>query len=186
MSSRQGEDHAFEESRSYLPWLIAAAVLIFGTAQVTALRPQLAAALAVVLPVVAVTSGVFRFRSAARALETSALIVGGSVVVAAEVCVCGGLLQMQRFQPALPAARTVLVAGFLLALLLHTLAVRRGLNPRFGAWIGMTGAFGWLLSRYEGGDPFANVLVTGSAAVVVGGGAGLLAGEALRRFFRSS
>lgn len=184
MSSEDTRSEAFDEARGYLPWMVGALVLIFGAARIDALRPHLASVIALSAPVVAVTSGVYRFRGAHRALESSALLLGGLVVIAAEVCIGGGLLGMTNLTPLLKLARPVLIAAVGVALVLHTVAVRRGLNPRFGAWIGMASAFAWYVSRYEDADRFAGVFAGFFFALAVGGGLGLLAGEALRRFFR--
>lgn len=183
MSSDE-QSQVFDEVRGYVPWLIAATVLIFGAAQVPTLRPQLGVALALALPVVVVSAGVFRFRGTAAPLELGALVVGGLMVIACEVCVSGGLLKSQRFEALLPLARGGLGFGFGLALLLHALAVRRHMNPRFGAWVGMAGMFAWWLSKPDGGDRFSAVFTAFFLALLFGGGVGLLAGEALRRFLR--
>lgn len=182
--SGDGQSSVLEEGRGYLPWLIGATVLIFGAAQVPGLRPQLGVVLALVLPVVAIAAGVFRFRGAAVSLEVAALLVGGVVVVACEICVSGGLLKSARFESLLPLGRSALGIGFALSLALHALAVRRHLNPRFGAWVGMAGAFAWRLSEYAGDDRFSAVFSAFFLALALGGGIGLLAGEALRRFLR--
>jgi hypothetical protein len=184
MSAEEGRRETFDEARGYLPWMISAVVLIFGAARIEALRPHLATIMALAAPVVAATSGVYRFRGAHHALETCALVVAGLVVVAAEVCVAGAFLGMARLAPLVGVARHLLIAAVGAALALHTLAVGRGLNPRFGAWIGMAAAFAWFVSGYVGDDRFGAVFSGFFFALAVGGGLGLLAGEALRRFFR--
>lgn len=185
MSVERSRD-TFDEARGYLPWTIASVVLVFGAARIDSLRPLLATGIAVAAPVVAATSGVYRFRGAAQALENAALVVAGLAVVAAEVCVAGGFLGMAKLAPLLHFARPVLIAAVGLALVLHALGVRRGLNSRFGAWIGMAAAFAWYVSGYVGADRFAGVFAGFFIALAVGGGLGLFLGEALRRFLRSS
>lgn len=182
MSLDSDRSQRLEDGSGYLPWMIAGAVLSFGGAKVEALRPQLAVAIALAVPVVLATSGVFRLRGAPPALETCALVLGGAVVIAAELGVAGGFLGMTRLAGALPAARMALVALPLPALLLHTLAAREGLNSRFGAWIGMACAFAWYVSSSTAPDRFAGVFTAFFFALGVGGGLGLFVGEGLRRW----
>lgn len=186
MSTQPSHGEVLDEVRGYLPWMIGSIVLIFGAARIDALRPHLATAVALAVPVVAATSGVYRFRGAHQALETLALAVGGVAVVAAEALIAGGLLGMDNLTPVLTFARPALASATAAALVLHVLAVRRGLNPRFGAWIWMAAAFAWYVSSRSPGDRFSIVFAGLFVALALGGGVGSLAGEALRRGFRRS
>ena len=70
--------------------------------------------------------------------------------------------------------------------LVHTLEARRGTKARFAAFIGMAAAFAVYLSTHTGKDVFGRVYAAFFMALLIGGGAGLLAGELLARAFKKA
>lgn len=173
-------------NRSYLPWVMAALVLVVGGAKVDAARPYVARALAVAIPVVPVLMGIKRVEGGDLAVERAATAVGWLTILAAEACVAGGLLHVAALGGLLPVARVVLYAAGVAALVVHTLEARTQPKARYAAFIGIACVFAVYVSTHAGSDIFGSVFGAFFVAFFVGGGAGLLAGEALGRVFKKA
>src|SRR5262245_37468785 len=71
-----------ESGRSYLPWIMAALVLVVGGAKLDAARPIVARALAIAIPIVPVVMAVKRVEGADQTLERAAGAVGWLTILA--------------------------------------------------------------------------------------------------------
>ena len=171
--------------RSYLPWIMAALVLVVGAAKLDAARPLVARALAIAIPVVPVVMGVKRLEGGDPTLEKAGSAVGWVTILAGELCVAGSLFQVSALGSLLPVARVAIYAAAASALVVHTLEARRGTKARFAGFVGIAGAFAVYLSTHPGKDPFASVFGAFFVALFVGG-VGLLAGELLARTFKKA
>jgi hypothetical protein len=175
-----------EGNRSYLPWVMAALVLVVGGAKVDAARPYVARALAVAIPVVPVVMGIKRIEGGDLTVERAATAVGWLTIVAGEACVVAGPLHVAALAGLLPVARVVLYAAAVAALVVHTLEARTQPKARYAAFIGIACVFAVYVSTHAGSDTFGSVFGAFFVAFFVGGGAGLLAGEALGRVFKKA
>ena len=175
-----------DEPRSYLPWIIAALVLVVGGAKVDAARPYLARALALAVPIVPVVMGLKRVEGGNLTLEKAATLVGWVTILAAEACVGYGFFQLKELSGIAAVARFVLYGAAVAGLVVHTLEARSQPKARFAAFIGIACAFGIWISTHPSKDPFAAVFGAFMVALFLGGGAGLLAGELLARAFKKA
>jgi len=174
------------ERRSYLPWLMVALILVIGGAKLDATRPLLANTLAVLGPIIPAAMGVSKLYGGNATVERAALLVGGAAVLAGEVCVVGGFFGVEALGGSLTAARRVLYAAVLAALVVDTHAVTRGMNGRFAALIGISCVFALHLSSQSGSGAFGRVFGAFFVALALGGGVGLVAGELSGRCFKPS
>jgi len=174
------------ERGSYLPWVMAALVLVVGGAKLDAARPLVARALAVAIPIVPVALAVKRVEGGPTSLERAAKVVGWLTIFAGEACVASSLFHVSALDGALPFARVVLYGMGLGALLVHTLEARSLGKARYAGYVGIAAGFALYLSRHVGNDPFAAVFGAFFVGTAVGGGVGLLAGELLGRVFKKS
>jgi hypothetical protein len=172
--------------RSSLPWIMAALVLIIGSAKLDAARPVVGRALAVAMPVVPVLIGLKRIEGSKLSVERAANVVGWVTIVAGEVCVTRGFFQVTALDGAAQLARLALYGAAAGALVVHTLEARTGSKARFAPFIGMAGAGAIYLSTHPSQDAFSAVFGAFLIALFVGGGAGLLAGEVLGRAFKKA
>jgi hypothetical protein len=174
-----------DSERSYLPWLMAALILVIGGAKLEFTRPYLARVLAVAIPVVPVAMGLGRLRDAAPHLERAANGVAALVVVAGEICVAGGFFGVSALSGLVRPAQYGLYAGAFAALLVHVAAVQQSsAKVRFAAFVGIASVFAVYLSSHPNRDAFAGVFGAFFVALFVGGGAGLFAGEIAGRVFK--
>jgi hypothetical protein len=174
------------ERSSYLPWLMAALILVIGGAKLDATRPLLARVVAIAVPVVPVAMGVYRLQGADSRVERGAAVVGGVAVVAGEICVANGFFGVQALSPAVEVARYALYAAALGALVVQVAAVRRGVTERFAAFLGISAVFALAVSAQgPGKDVFGSVFGAFFVALLFGGGAGLIVGELLSRAFKN-
>jgi hypothetical protein len=172
--------------RSSLPWILAALVLVIGGAKLEVARPHVARALALAIPIVPVVMGVKRLEGGDLTLERAGSAIGWVTILAGELCVASGFFGVAALDPLVPFARGVLSVAAVSALVVGTLEARRGIKARFAPFIGIAGAFAVYLSTYSGKDPFARVYAGFFMALLVGGGAGLLAGELSDRVFKKA
>lgn len=175
-----------DSQRSYLPWVMAALVLVVGGAKVDAARPLVASALAVAIPIVPVVIAARRVEDGGTTLERAAVGVGWVTILAGEICVAGGFLGVGSLAAGAPLARAALYLAGAVALGVHTLEARNLGKPRFAGYIGIAAAFAIYLSTHVGKDPFASVFGALFIAIAAGGGAGLLIGELLARVFKKA
>lgn len=174
-----------DSERSYLPWVMAALVLVVGGAKLEATRPVVARVLAVAIPIVPVVLGVKRVEGGAVAVERVAAAVGWLTVLGAELCVLIGFFHVAALSPVAPWARGALALAGLGALVAHLLEARHHGKARFAGYIGIAAGFGWFILGHLDHDPFSAVFAAFFIAVLIGGGA-LLAGELLARLFKKA
>lgn len=174
------------ERGSYLPWIMAALVLVVGGAKLDAARPLVARGLAVAIPILPVVLALKRVEGGAATLERAAMAVGWVTILAGEVCVASSVFHWSALDGAVPFARIALYAAGVGALLVHTLEARSLGTARFAAYIGIAAGFSLYLSRHAGNDPFGAVFGAFFVGLAVGGGGGLLAGELLGRTFKKA
>jgi hypothetical protein len=173
--------------RSSLPWIMAALVLVIGGAKLDSARPLVARALAIAIPVVPVLIGVKRIEGSRLEVERAAHAIGWVTILAGEACVASGFFQVRALDAVAPLARIALYGAAAAALVVHTLDARIGSKARFAPFIGMAGAGAIYLSSHPpSADAFSAVLGAFFAALFIGGGAGLMAGELLGRAFKKA
>lgn len=175
-----------DSARSSLPWLMAALVLVIGGAKLDFARPHIARLLAIAIPIVPVVMGVKRLEGGDLNLERAGSIVGWTTILAGELCVASGFFGVSALDGVAPFARALLYVAAAAALAVHTLEARRGTKARFAAFIGIACAFAVYLSTHTGKDVFGRVYAAFFVALLIGGGAGLLAGELLARAFKKA
>ena len=175
-----------DSERSYLPWVMAALVLVMGGAKLDAARPYVARGLAVAIPVVPVALAVKRVEGGAATLERVATVVGWTTILAGEACVASGLFHIAVFEGVAPWARLALYAAGIGALAVHTLEARSQGKARFAGYIGIAAGFGIYLSSHGGSDVFSAVFGAFFVGLALGGGGGLLSGELLGRVFKKT
>lgn len=171
--------------RSYLPWIMAALVLVVGGAKLDAARPLVARGLAIAVPIVPVVMAVKRLEGGAITLERAGTAVGWVTILAGELCVAIGVFNMPALSGLLPVAHAALYAAGASALVVHTLEARRGTKGRFAGFIGIAAAFAIYISTHESKDAFGSVFGAFFVAMACGG-AGLLIGELLGRVFKKA
>lgn len=172
------------ERGSYLPWVMAALVLVVGGAKLEAARPLVARALAVAIPVVPVALAAKRVEGGPASLEQAAKLVGWLTILAGETCVASSLFHLSALDGAVPFARGALYGAGVGALLVHTLEARSLGKARYAGYIGI--AAGFALYLHASNDPFGAVFGAFFVGLAVGGGVGLLTGELLGRIFKKS
>lgn len=172
------------EQGSYLPWVMAALVLVVGGAKLDAARPLVARGLALAIPVVPVALALKRVEGGAASLEQAAKVVGWLTILAGEACVASSLFHVTALDGLMPVARIALYAAGVGALLVHTLEARSVGKARYAGYIGIAAGFSLYLSRHVGNDPFGAVFGAFFVGLAVGGGVGLLSGELLGRVFK--
>ncbi len=175
-----------DSERSYLPWIIAAMVLVVGGAKVDAARPYVARALALAVPAVPVIMGIKRIEGGNLTLEKAATLVGWLTILAAEACVGYGFFHLAGLAGLVGVARFVLYGAAVAGLVVHTYESRSQPKARFAAFIGIACMFGVWISTHSSKDPFASVFGAFMVSLFVGGGVGLLAGELLGRTFKKA
>jgi hypothetical protein len=175
-----------DSQRSYLPWVMAALVLVVGGAKLDAARPLVARALALAIPVVPVALAVKRVEGGSATLEQAAKAVGWLTILAGEACVANGLFGVGALDGVTPFARAALYAAAVGALIVHTLEARSLGKARFAGYVGIAAGFSLYLSRHVGNDAFGAVFAAFFVGLAVGGGVGLLSGELLGRVFKKS
>ena len=174
-----------DSGRSYLPWVIAALVLVVGGAKVDAARPLVARGLAIAIPIVPVVMAVKRLEGGELTLERAGTAVGWLTILAGELCVAGSFFHVGALSGLLPFARVALYVALAGALVVHTLEVRSGTKGRYAGFIGIAAGYAIYISSHIGKDAFANVFGAFFVAMACGGVA-LLTGELLGRVFKKA
>jgi hypothetical protein len=174
-----------DSGRSYLPWIMAALVLVVGGAKLDAARPLVARGLAIAIPIVPVVMAVKRLEGGELTLERAGTAVGWLTILAAELCVAGSFFHVGALTGALPFARWALYGAIAAALLVHTLEARSGMKGRYAGFIGIASGFAIYISTHTNKDPFNSVFAAFFMAMLVGG-ASLLMGELLGRAFKKA
>jgi hypothetical protein len=175
-----------EHERSYLPWIMAALVLVVGGSKLDQARPYIARALALAVPVVPVAIALKRVEPGGPELERLAGIVGWGAILAAEACVGGALFHVGPLESNLAALRIALYAVAPAALLVHTLEARSVGKARFAGYVGLVAGFGVYLSSHASSDAYGSVFGAFFVGLGLGGGGGLLLGELLGRVFKKA
>lgn len=175
-----------DSERSYLPWIMAALVLVVGGAKLDAARPLVARLLALAVPIVPIAIGLKRIEGGNETLERAAGIVGWATILAGEACVGGAVFQVPTLATAAPIARGLLYAAAVAALVVHTLEARSIGKARFAGYVGLAAGFAVYVSSHTGKDTFASVFGAFFVGFFVGGGGGLLLGELLGRVFKKA
>ena len=169
-------------SRLRLPLLLISLLLLVGGSKLDSVRPLEGQVVALVIPAVAVFSGVSPFWEAHSVLRNWVLAVGAAVLVLAELgpfrVVFSGVVEA----PAV-LVQVLLGLSLLLAVVLEVAGAARGLRSRLSAWFGL----GIVYALYFPGHAalqnlFGSVFAAFLIALFVGGGGGLFLGEfAVRR-----
>jgi hypothetical protein len=175
-----------EREPSYLPWIMAALVLVVGGSKLDQARPYIARALAMAVPVVPVAIALKRVEAGGAELERLAGIVGWAAILAAEACVGGALFHWSLLESSLVVWRVALYVVAPAALLVHTLEARNVGKARFAGYVGLVAGFGVYLSSHVSSDAYGSVFGAFFVGLGLGGGSGLLLGELLGRVFKKT
>jgi len=169
-------------SRLRLPLLLGSLLLLVGGSKLDSVRPLEGQIVALLIPVIAVFSGVGPFRDAHASLRNGVFALGALVLVLAELgpyrVVFEGSVAAPAFSVLLP-----LVGALLLAVVFEVAGARRGLRSRLSAWFGLAIVFSlYFPGHATTSNLFGSVFAAFFIALFVGGGAGLCVGEfAVRR-----
>jgi hypothetical protein len=169
-------------SRLRLPLLLCSLALLVGGSKLDAVRPLEGQIVALLIPVIAVFSGVAPFRDAHSALRNWVFALGGLVLVLAEL---GSYRVVFEDTVAAPALGVTLLLGvaMLLSVVFEVAGAQRGLRSRLSAWFGLAVVFSLYFPGHAAtGNLFGSVFAAFLIALFVGGGVGLCVGEfAVRR-----
>jgi len=169
-------------SRLRLPLLLCSLLLLVGGSKLDSVRPFEGQVVALLIPVIAVFSGVAPFRDAHSTLRNVVFAFGALVLVLAELGPYRVVLQDQVAAPALSVALGLAVA-MLLAVVLEVAGAQRGLRSRLSAWFGLAIVFALYFPAHAApNNLFGSVFAAFLIALFLGGGLGLCVGEfAVRR-----
>lgn len=169
-------------SRIRLPLLLLSLALLVGGSKLDSLRPFEGQVVALMVPVVAVASGIGPFKDAHSSLRNWVYGLGGAVLVLSEFGSYRVVFQDTVGAPPLGVS-VLLAAGMLFALVFEVLGAQRGLRSRLSAWFGLAIAFGLYFPAHAAlNELFGSVFAAFLIALFVGGGFGLCLGEfAVRR-----
>jgi len=169
-------------SRLRLPLLLVSLMLLIGGSKLDSVRPLEGQIVALLIPVIAVFSGVGPFRDAHRSLRNWVFALGALVLVLAELGPCRVVFADAVAAPA-PGTTLALAGAMVMAVVFEVAGAQRGLRSRLSAWFGLGIVFSLYFPAHAVisnlfGSAFAAFLI----ARFVGGGAGLCVGEfAVRR-----
>ena len=169
-------------SRLRLPLLLFSLLLLVGGSKLDSVRPVEGQIVALVIPAVAVISGVSPFRDAHSRLRNGVFALGALLLLLTELGACGVVFEGSVAPPPLPL-KLLLALAMMLAVALEVAGAQRGLRSRLSAWCGLATVFalyfpGHAVIQNLFGSVFAAFLV----ALFLGGGGGLFLGElAVRR-----
>ena len=172
-------------SRLRLPLLVFSLLLLVGGSKLDAVRPAEGQLVALVIPVVAVLSGVGPYRESEAALRNLVFALGALVLVLGEIGAYRVVFEDVVASPALPVL-VLLGVALVLAVSFEVAGAQRGLRTRLSAWLGLAIVFGlYFPGHAEPKNLFGSVFAAFLVALFVGGGAGLFLGEyAVRRVRR--
>ena len=169
-------------SRLRLPLLLGSLLLLVGGSKLDSLRPFEGQIVALLVPVIAVVSGVAPFWDAHRVLRNLVFAFGALVLGVAELGCYRVVFEDVVAPPAL-GSTLLLAAAMPLAVVFKVLGAQRGLRSRLGAWFGLAIVFALYFPAHAAtGNLFGSVFAAFLIALFVGGGVGLCVGEfAVRR-----
>jgi hypothetical protein len=169
-------------SRLRLPLLLFSLLLLVGGSKLDAVRPVEGQVVALVIPLVAVLSGVVPYRESDSSLRNLVFALGALVLVLAEVGSYRVVFEDVVASPALPVL-VLLGLALVLAVSFEVAGAQRGLRSRLSAWLGMAIVFALYFPGHAAPkNLFGSVFAAFLVALFVGGGAGLFLGEfAVRR-----
>jgi hypothetical protein len=169
-------------SRLRLPLLLFSLLLLVGGSKLDAVRPLEGQVVALVIPVVAVFSGVGPFVDGDASLRNVVFALGALLLVLAEIGAYHVVFEGVVASPTVPVL-VLLGLTLVLAVLFEVLGAQRGLRTRISAWFGMAVVFGLYFPGHAAPQNlFASVFAAFLVALLVGGGSGLFLGElAVRR-----
>jgi hypothetical protein len=169
-------------SRLRLPLLLCSLLLLVGGSKLDSIRPFEGQIVALLIPVIAVISGVAPFRDAHSTLRNVVFAFGVLVLVLAEL---GPYRVVFEDLVAAPSLATTLLLALALPLAIgfEVAGAGRGLRSRLSAWIGLAIVFSLYFPAHAAtNNLFGSVFAAFLVALFLGGGTGLCAGEfAVRR-----
>jgi len=164
-------------SRIRLPLLLVALALLIGGSKLDTLRPLEGQIVAFALPVIAVLSGCAPFRETDATLRNVVFGLGAVVLALSEVGAYGVVANGVN-EPLPLAARVVLLACALGALLCEVAGAKRGFRSRVTAWLGLAVGFALYFPGHASDkNLFGSVFAAFLVGMFAGGGAGLFIGE---------
>jgi hypothetical protein len=169
-------------SRLRLPLLLGSLLLLVGGSKLDSVRPFEGQVVALLIPVIGVSSGVGPFREAYSSLRNAAFALGALVFALAELGPYRVVFEDATSAPSL-AVVVLLALAMPLAVVLEVAGALRGLRSRLSAWFGLTIVYGLYFPAHAAlGNLFGSVFAAFLIALFLGGGAGLCVGElAVRR-----
>lgn len=169
-------------SRLRLPLLLLSLALLIGGSKLDSIRPFEGQVVALLIPVIAVVSGVGPFTDAPSSLRNAVYGLGGLVLLLAEFGCYRVVFQDAVAAPPL-GVTALLAVALMLALMFEVLGARRGLRSRLTAWLGLAIVFGLYFPAHAAqNELFGSVFAAFFIALFAGGGLGLCLGEfAVRR-----
>ena len=169
-------------SRLRLPLLLGSLLLLVGGSKLDSVRPIEGQIVALLIPLIAVASGVGPFWDTHRSLRNLVFALGALVLGLAEL---GSYRVVFEDVVAAPALSTTLLLALALplAVLFEVFGAQRGLRSRLGAWFGLAIVFALYFPAHAAkSNLFGSVFAAFLIALFLGGGTGLCAGEfAVRR-----
>jgi len=169
-------------SRLRLPLLLGSLLLLVGGSKLDSVRPLEGQIVALLIPAIAVFSGVAPFRDAHSSLRNFVFALGALALAAAELGAYRVVFLDQVQSPPLATA-LVLVGCMALAVVFEVAGAQRGLRSRLSAWFGLAIVFALYFPGHASTkNLFGSVFAAFFIALFVGGGLGLCVGEfAVRR-----
>jgi hypothetical protein len=169
-------------SRLRLPLTIFSLLLLVGGSKLDTVRPVEGQVVALLVPLVAVLSGVIPFRDAHGSLRDLVFALGLLVLVLAEMGSYRVVFESSVGSPPL-LCEVLLALAMALAVLFEVAAARRHLRSRLSAWLGMAIVFALYFPGHVAlSNLFGSVFAAFLVALFLGGGFGLFLGElAVRR-----
>ena len=169
-------------SRLRLPLLLCALLLLVGGSKLDSVRPFEGQVVALLIPLIAVVSGVAPYREAHSALRNLVFALGAWVLVLAELGPYRVVFEESAAAPSL-STTLLLAASMVLAVVFEVAGAQRGLRSRLSAWLGLAIAFALYFPAHAAkSNLFGSVFAAFLIALFLGGGLGLCVGEfAVRR-----
>ncbi|MEI9950701.1 MAG: hypothetical protein WDO74_17410 [Pseudomonadota bacterium] len=169
-------------SRLRLPLLLGSLMLLVGGSKLDSVRPLEGQIVALLVPLIAVSSGVSPFRDAHSSLRNWVFALGALVLVLAELGPYRVVFEDTVAAPALGITLLLLLA-LLLAVVFEVAGAQRGLRSRLSAWFGLAIVFALYFPAHAAiNNLFGSVFAAFLIALFLGGGTGLCVGEfAVRR-----
>jgi hypothetical protein len=169
-------------SRLRLPLLLCSLLLLVGGSKLDAVRPLEGQIMALLIPLIAIGSGVGPFRDAHSSLRNAVFALGALVLAVAELGPYRVVFDDAALAPTL-GVTLLLVIALPLAVVLEVAGAQRGLRSRLSAWFGLAIVFALYFPTHAAtNNLFGSVFAAFLIALFLGGGAGLCIGElAVRR-----